>query len=314
MSTSPSDRYHKIQTILLVIILALLIFQTYEHFRTQLSKEVESETDSLIEPDPSNQQDDENKYFEKQDTIESDFSGLKNKSAFLTEEVINTIANELEVKNWNEELKMEDLGSLSHEIVYHGLNTSDIGPGMSLMVITFTSSSNNNCHSCAGLNSFFEFRKKGGYWLLTRKSLAFSLGTEFNSPSDTITIETIGTKNKFAVIVHNEYSFSFGHDFNMDNYYTSLNDTMKLVLELKTYEYYNDPLPGINYLEGFVNTRIIKSNKEFFDIETTFEKDDWDPENGSLLNRYLFNGTEYIESKVPQPKQGKETHQLLVKQ
>jgi hypothetical protein len=238
--------------------------------------------------------DEEEKYYPKQDTINVDFEGLKNDTINLAENIIQILAAELDSINWNEAFKMKDLFSLYHETVFARQFNSDYGNGRSFIVITFSNSTANLCHACRGKISLFEFQKKNEKWQLIRKYLAFAFGDEFAFEPRGFDLVRIGNKNKYAVIVHTGYSGQ-GHDQESKSVYAVVDHSFDQVFEFTSYEYYNDYPKDIEYTDGYSGMRILESNKDYFDIETKSYESDWNDKTPGAVKRFVFNGKKYIE-------------------
>jgi hypothetical protein len=287
MSNSTTNRLLLINSILLALILCLLIFVNYDDLKYKLSSD---SSDSFSIDDENNE---EVRHYQKQDSIEVDYKGLKNDTINLPTKISELITAELDSVNWNEALSMEDMFSLYHETVFAQNFPSSYGIGTSFFVITYSNSTANLCHACKGKVSLFEFQGKDENWQLIRKYLAFGYGDEDALNPRGLELARIGYDNKYGVVVHTGYS-NMGHDQETKSVYSVVNDSLKLVFDFKFYEYYNDYPKDIEYTDGYSSTRILNSKKAYFDIETKSEDIEWS--DRTSVNRFVFNGEEYVES------------------
>lgn len=97
------------------------------------------------------------------------------------------------------------------------------------------------------------------------------------------------------MVLHTGYSGIGGHEMEFKRIYTEVNDTLKLVFDFTSYEYYYDPQPDTEYTEGYSEFRILESSKEFFDIETKSEETEWEDKTSGAVKRFVFDGKEYVE-------------------
>lgn len=288
---SSTNRILILNSILLVLIIAILIIVNYDDLKYKFSRD-NSDSHNMSYSD-----DEEEMHFQKQDTLNVDFEGLRNDTINLPENIIQILTAELERFNWNEALKMKDLYSLYHETVFARKFNTDYGNGRSFIVITFSNSTANLCHACRGKISLFEFQNKNENWQLIRKYPAFASGDEFALEPRGFDLVRIGNKNKYAVIVHTGYSGQ-GHDQESKSVYTEADHSFNQVFEFTSYEYYIDYPKDIEYTDGYSSMRILESNKDYFDIETKSDETDWNDKTPVAFKHFVFNGKEYIEQKV----------------
>jgi hypothetical protein len=286
MHLPPIKRIIPLISILLVSILAFFLVIHSDNVKRKLHF---GSSDSFNTVNVNTEQED---HFLKQNSIQVYYEGLKNDTFKIPEHITKTIEIELGRANWNEALAMEDLYNLYHETVFAQSFPSESGKSKSFYVITYTNSGANHCHGCRGGISLFKFQQKIENWQLDHKFIAFGYGDEYGLEPQKIKFVRIGNKNKLAVIVHTGYSY-MGHDKETESVYTEVNDSMKLVFDFTSYEYYNDYPSDIEYTDGYSDMRIIKSNKAYFDIETKCEGIEW--KDKSSVRRFVFNGKEYIE-------------------
>lgn len=234
------------------------------------------------------------KHFPKQHSVVVDFKGLESDKIKLPVHAIKIISSELDSLNWNAALELEDLHSLYHQTIFVKRVPSNRGTGKNLIVITYSNSTANLCHACKGKISLFEFQGKTESLRLIRKYIGFAFGDEDATEPRGLELVRIGSNNRYAVIIHTGYSY-MGHEQETKSIYTEINDSMKPVFDFTCYEYYFDPPPDIEYIDGHSNFRIIESSKEFFDIETKNEDTEWGDKTPGAVKRFEFNGKKYVE-------------------
>jgi hypothetical protein len=291
MSTSSTNKLLIINSILLVIILTVLLIVNFGKLKNILVKN----PDGLYEAGNNDYPD--ITYFPKQDTLESDMSGLENDTIPLPEEIIETITTELQAFNWNDEFQTEDLYNISHETVF--AMQFSLGPQTSkgFIVVTFSNHGGNYSHVARGMISLFEFQVQNKEWKLTRKYLAFGYGTESGMEPLWCKLVRIGNNNKYALIVQTNYSGNGGHELETQSIYSEVGCTFELVFDFRNYEHYEEYPKDFEYTEGNSNMRFLKSNKAWFDIETKAEETEWNDITLGAVKRYVFNGKEYVEAK-----------------
>lgn len=278
-----------LNSILLIMILALLIILNWD----VLINKFPHKPAELYEPD--NEDNSEVKYYTKQDSLKADFEELKNDTIPLPDEIIKIIEPELEGFNWNEEFSEEDLHDIFHETIFAQQFPSDHSPLKNFIVITFCNYDGNYYHAAAGRISLFEFEKDRKSWHMTRSFLAFGNGNEYGYEPLGCELVRIGYNNKYAVIVHTSYSGQ-GHEKESKAVYSEVDESFELVFDFTSYEYYNDYPKNIDYIDGYSNMRILKSNKVWFDIETKSEMNEWNDKTPGAVKHFVFNGEEYVEN------------------
>jgi hypothetical protein len=236
----------------------------------------------------------EKRYYPKQDSLEVDFSGLKNDTIPLPDEIIDTITTELNAFNWNDEFQTENLYDLFHETVFGKQIYVDPITSKRFIVITFTNFSGNFYHAARGLISLFEFQKQQVYWIMTRKYFAFGYGTEYGLEPVWCKLVQIGKNYKYGVIVQTDYSGNGGHEVQSQIVYSEVGCSMDPVFEFTNYEHYEDYPQDIEYTEGYSNIHFLKSDKAWFDIETKSEETGWNDKIKGAIKRFVFNGKEYV--------------------
>ncbi len=294
MSISSTNKLLIINSILLVIILTVLLTVNF----SKLKKFVKN-SDDLYESSYDNYPN--IRYFPKQDSLEVDLDGLVNDTIPLPDEMIETITTELGAFNWNDEFQTEDLFNIYHETVFVKQFSMDTKALKGFVVITFSNHGGNHSHVARGKISLFEFQKQNNVWKLTRKYLAFGYGTENGMEPLWCKMVNIGN-NKYAMIVQTNYSGNGGHEIETQSVYSEVGCSFELVFDFRNYEHYEDYPQDIDYTEGHSNMRFLKSNKSWYDIETKAEDTEWNDITPGAVKRYVFNGTEYVES-IPLPHQ-----------
>lgn len=238
---------------------------------------------------------DERRYYEKQDSLMSDFEGLLIDTLPLPDDVIEIIIHELKSFNWNESFKEEDLYSMYHTTVLAEYFPSIFSSGKKFIIVVFSNHTGNYFHAASGKLSLFEFQGDPDCRNLTRRYLAFGNGNEFGLEPLGCELVQIGRNKKYALIVHTSYSGQ-GHEKETKTVFSEVNNEFKPIFEFTNYEYYNDYPADIEYSEGNTDMRIIQSNKEWFDIELKSEGTEWTYKNPDEVKKYVFNGEEYIEA------------------
>ena len=275
-------------SILLVLILFFLFFIHYTDFKNKIMSYTSYRYYSS---------DDDNEdiaHGEKQDSKETYFEYLSSYTIDLPLEIVEIMKTELGSFNWKETFEMEDTDQIYHKTVYsHTFPSGQTGE--SFLVVTYSNSSSNHCHICNGRISLFVFREKDSEWNLIRKYPAFGYGDEDAMEPRGIEFLRIGRNNKYAVVVHTGFSGNNGHEMEFKRLYTEVNDSLKLVFDLTSYEYYFNPQPDTEYTEGYSELRILESGKEFFDIETKSEGTEWNDKTTGAVKRFVFNGDEYVQ-------------------
>jgi hypothetical protein len=294
MSTSPTNKLLIINSILLVMILAVLIMVNFSKLK-KLVKNQDYNYETSYEDYP------DIRYFPKQDSLEVDLSGLESDTIPLPEEIVETISGELEAFNWNDKFQTEDLYNIYHETVFAKQFSLGTKASNGFIIITFSNHGDNHSHVARGRISLFEFQKQNEEWKLTRKYLAFGYGTENGMEPLWCKMVSIG-KNKYALIVQTNYSGNGGHEIETQSVYAEVGCSFELVFDFRNYEHYEDYPKDIEYTEGYSNMRFLKSNKSWFDIETKSEDTEWNNITLGAVKRYVFNGKEYVES-IPLPYQ-----------
>jgi hypothetical protein len=276
-------------SLMVVIILAVLLSLKYD---LQIKKFVRRHT-GIDTTDHS-----ENQYYQKQDSLKVDFEGLKNDTIQISGEIIKVIATELEGFNWNEEFKTEDLYSLYHETIFAQQFPSGLVPSGKLIIVTFSNYTGNFSHASAGRLSLFKFWKEHQSWEMISNHLAFGYGDEYGLEPHKCDLVQIGINNRYGLVVHTSYSGNGGHEKQSQLLYTEINQELKLVFDFTSYEYYFDYPQDIEYTDGYSEMRIVKSNKNFFDIETKSEEIKWTDKTPGAVKCFVFDGEEYVESKL----------------
>jgi hypothetical protein len=292
MSITSKNKWLILSSILLVVILAILYFLNFGFLmkRFGLHPINKYKTDNV--------DDTQVKDYPKQDSLKVDFSGLKNDTIQIPNEIIKTIIPELEGYNWNNEFQTEDLYSLYHQTVFAQPLTWDHSFHKKLIVIIFSNHGGNLYHAARGRVSLFEFQKVEKSWVMHQKYLAFGDGDEYGLEPLDCELVQIGINNKYAVIVHTSYSGNGGHDKQSQSVYMEVNHALALVFDFTNYEHYNDYPEEVEYTEGYSSMRILKSKKDYFDIETKSEETNWNDKTPGAIKHYKFNGKEYVEVKT----------------
>lgn len=287
--TSPStNKLIIFNSILLVIILAVLIFMNFDKLENKLVENQDYTDEPVSEDYP------EERFYPKQDSLKVDIKSLKNDTIQLPVEIIKTMATELESYNWNNEFQEEDLFNIYHETVFAKQFPSDKKLPNKLIVITFSNHGGNLYHAALGRLSLFEFQKENQNWQLTRKYFAFGYGTEYGDEPLWCKLVQIGSNNKYALIVQTNYSGNGGHEVENQSVYAEVGCSFELVFDFINYEHYEDYPNDIEYSEGYSNMRILETEKEWFDIETQIEgSESYSIAPGKPI-RFVFNGKEYV--------------------
>jgi hypothetical protein len=277
-----------INSILLVAILSMLLILNYNDLINKIIPN-HSDLDEAYYDDEA-----ENKYYEKQDTINVCYNGFEDDTVQLPAEIFKIIKSELGAYNWNEDFQEEDLHSLDHVMLFSKPYPSDDTPFEKLVILIFSNYSGNYSHASAGRISLFEFQQYKEIWHLTDKFLAFGYGDEYGLEPLDCELVQIGSNNKYAVIVPTSYS-NMGHDKESRLVFTEVEHSFRLVFDFTSYEYYTNYLSEMDDAEGYSTMRILKSNKDFFDIETKREENEWSDKRQGALKRYIFDGEGYVE-------------------
>lgn len=288
MSTHGTNKLLIFNSVLLILILAVLLIVNFNKLKDKFVENLEiiEEIDNIDYPDI--------RYFPKQDSLEVDFSGLKNDSISLPNEIIKTITTELNAFNWNDEFQTEELYNLVHETIFAKQYAVNTKPSKGMIVITFSNHGDNHSHVARGILSLFEFQKLNNDWQLTQKYIAFGIGTEYGLEPIWCKLVHIGSNNKYAVIVQTNYSGNGGHEIEIQSIYSEVGCSFELVFDFRNYEHYEDYPKYFEYTEGYSNMRIVKSDKAWFNIDTKSEDAEWNGKTHGAVKRYVFNGKEYV--------------------
>ncbi len=246
--------------------------------------------------EPGDDEDTDEKYYHKQVPVKADFEELKNDTIPLPDETIKLITAELGGFNWNEEFQEEDLPEMYHETIFAKQFPSNSAPSRKLIILTFSNNVGNFSHASAGRISLFEFERDNKNWKMTRNFLAFGNGNEYGYEPLGCELIRIGYNNKYAVIVHTSYSGQ-GHEKESKAVYSEVDESLELVFDFTSYEYYNSYPEDIEYTDGYSDMRILKSNKAWFDIETKSEDNEWNDKTPGAVKHFVFRGEEYVETK-----------------
>ena len=290
MSTPSTNKLLILNSILLAVILAVLVILNFDN----LIKKPGHNPNENYETD--NEGNTELKYYPKQVTLKVDFEDLKNDTIQLPDEIIEKITTELKAFNWNDKFQTEELSDLDHETVFAKQFSLDPKASKKMIVIIFSNYSGNHYHVARGMISLFEFYKKLQTWQLTRKYLAFGIGTENGMEPLWCKLVRIGKNNKYAVIVQTNYSGNSGHEMETQSVYSEVGCSFEPVFEFTNYEHYEDYPIYSEYTEGYSNMRIVKSDKVWFDIETKREDTQWNDKTLGVVKRFVFNGKKYAET------------------
>jgi hypothetical protein len=290
MSTPAIKKLLILNTILLVVILMVLLILNFR----KLKNVFVTNSDDIYESIDADYPD--IRYYLKQDSPEVDFSGLKNDSIPLPDEIIETITTELNANNWNDEFQTEILYNLFHETVFAKQFSLDPATSKRFIVITFSNHGGNHYHAARGVISLFEFQKQHHNWLMTRKYFAFGYGTEYGLEPLWCKLVNIGNNNKYGVIVQTDYSGNGGHEVQSQAVYSEVGCSFELVFDFINYEHYEDYPKDVEYTEGYSNMHFLKSDKAWFDIETKGEDSDWHDKTPGAVKHFVFNGKEYVET------------------
>jgi hypothetical protein len=289
MSTPSTNKLLILNSILLVFILVVLIIVNFSKIK-RLIKNQEDNYETSYDDYP------DIKYYSMEDSLKVDFESLKNDTIPLPDKIIETMTTELKAYNWNDEFQTENIYNLVHETVFAKQFTLDPKAKKKMIVITFSNYSGNHSHVARGLTSLFEFQKQNQTWQLTRKYLAFGIGTENGMEPLWCKLVRIGNNNKYALIIQTNYSGNGGHEIETQAVYSEVGCSFELVFDFTNYEHYEDYPKDFNYTEGYQNMRILKSDKAWFDIETKKEDDGWNDKTPGAIKRFLFNGKEYVKA------------------
>lgn len=290
MSTPSTNKLLILNSILLAVILAVLVILNFDN----LIKKMGHNPDEIYETDY--EENTEQKYYPKQDSLKVYFEGLKNDTIQLPAEIIAILATELDSFNWNNEFQTEDLFNIYHETVFAQQFALDTKSSKRFIVITFSNHGGNLSHAARGMISLFEFQKQHQTWQLTQKYLAFGIGTEYGLEPLWCKLVHIGNNNKYAVIVQTNYSGNGGHEIETQSIYSEVGCSFDLVFDFTNYEHYEDYPKDFEYTEGYSNMRFLNSDKAWFDIETKSEDTEWNDITLGAVKRYVFNGKEYAET------------------
>jgi hypothetical protein len=290
MLTPATNKLLIINSFLLVLILTLLLVLNFSKLKDKFVKDTDDiyESNILDYPDI--------RYYPEQDSLEADFTCLKNDTISLPDEIIETITAELNTFNWNDEFQTENLYNLFHETVFARQFSLDPKSYKRFIVITFSNHGGNHYHAARGVISMFEFQKEHQSWILTKKYISFGYGTEYGLEPLWCKLVQIGGNYKYAVIVQTDYSGNGGHELQSQAVYSEVGCSFELVFEFINYEHYEDYPKDIEYTEGYSNMRILKSDKAWYDIETKSEETKWNDKTPGAVKRLVFNGEEYVET------------------
>jgi hypothetical protein len=277
-----------INSFLLIAILSLLLTLNYNELINKIIPIHSDLYESYYEDEA------ENKYYGKQDSIDIYYNGFEDDTVQLPEEIIKITKSELEAYNWNEDFQEEDLHNIDHIMLFAKPFPSDDAPFGKLVILIFSNYSGNYSHASAGRLSLFEFQQYKDIWQLTDKYLAFGYGDEYGFEPLDCELVQIGSNNKYAVIVPTSYS-NMGHDKESRLVFTEVEQSFRLVFDFTSYEYYLNFHSEMDDAEGYSSMRILKSNKEFFDIETKKEDNEWSDKRHGALKRFIFDGEEYVD-------------------
>ena len=287
MSTTKTTKLLIFNSLLIIIVLAILLIVNFDKLKHKLSKH----SDALYEANDKNYPD--IRYFPKQDSLKVDYFDLKNDTVPLPIEIVKIIATELKAYNWNDEFQTKELYNLCHETVFAKQLSLDMKDSRGFIVITFSNYNGNHSNVARGMLSLFEFQKQDKIWQLTRKYLAFGIGTENGMEPLWCKIVRIGN-NKYAILVQTNYSGNGGHEVETQSVYAEVGCSFELVFDFTNYEHYEDYPKDIEYNEGYSDMRFLKSDKLWFDIETKSEDTEWNDKTPGAVNRFVFNGKEYV--------------------
>jgi len=279
-------------TILLLIILTVLVILNFDRLKNKLAENQDYTDEPVSEDYP------EERFYPKQDSIKVDFDDLKNDTIPLPDEILKTIATELESYNWNNEFQEEDLNNIYHETIFAKQFPSEKALLQKLIVVIFSNYSGNHYHAAAGRISLFEFQIENQNWQLTRKYMAFGFGTEYGYEPLWCKLVNIGSNNKYALIVQTNYSGNGGHEAEYQSVYAEVGCSFELVFDFTNYEHYEDYPKDFEYTEGYQNMQIMESDKTWFDIETISEDNEWNDKTQGAVKRFVFNGEEYVEANI----------------
>jgi len=290
MNASSTNKLLILNSILLVLILAILIILNFNKLKNKFVKN----TDNMYEP--INEDYPDIMYYPQQDSLKVNLEDLKNDTIQLPDELIGQMAIELNRFNWNDEFQEKDLDTMYHETIF-AQKVPSIDPStQKLIVIAFSNYRGNHSHVSYGKLSFFEFEKMQQNWQITRKYLAFGYGTEYGLEPLWCKLVLIGGDSKFAILVQTNYSGNGGHELETQSIYSEVGCSFELVFDFRNYEHYEDYPQEIEYTEGYSNLRFRKSDKSWYDIETKSEDSEWNDKTPGAVKRFVFNGKEYVEA------------------
>jgi hypothetical protein len=288
MNTPSTNKILILNTVLLILILAVLLIINFNKLKNKLLNISGDFFETTINDYP------DIRFFPKQDSLEVDMSCLKSDANPLPDEIVEIITTELNTFNWNDAFQTEDLYNIYHETIFTKQLSLDPKASKVFVVITFSNHGGNHSHVARGRISLFEFQKQNNDWKMTRKYLAFGDGTENGMKPLWCKMVRIGSNNKYAVIVQTNYSGNGGHEIETQSIYSEVGCSFELVFDFRNFEHYEDYPKDIEYTEGYSNMRFLKSNKTWFDIETKSEDTEWNDITLGAVKRYVFNEKEYV--------------------
>ena len=165
-----------------------------------------------------------------------------------------------------------------------------------MVCITHSNYYKNDCHSCAGRLSVFEFNYRKG-WKLNKKSIAFTYGGNFGMPPDETRIVQISPDN-YAILIRGN-TMAQGYSNEWTSLYTYINDSVKCVLNLVTGTHNGAEELSKENCISYIG--ILKEGNGFYPIK---QMETWTKNDGSKINNrilYKFNGKEYVNVSGIQP-------------
>jgi hypothetical protein len=204
------------------------------------------------------------------------------------------ILAELKKYNWKKLFAMRPEEKLKHELILVKEFPATKGFNKILLVITFTISSEYNCHGCLGKTSLFEFEQKGNTWKLKKKALAFANGYEWGLIPD-VEVLNLCSLRQYGVMVETGFT-SLGYSHEEKYLYTFVKGKLREVFMYKSYNSNaeGDIVMGSRMYKYSTKMKLVKGIGEYFDIvlSSNGEFGDMESDNGK---RFTFDGSKYVE-------------------
>jgi hypothetical protein len=142
---------------------------------------------------------------------------------------------------------------------------------------------------------FFEFRKDvDNEWIPISMHITFADMDELKGEEGNIQLIEIGSHNRLGIKFTSFYTGTTGNYMEIVRIFTPFADTLKEVLNTYSYLRYNDD-SSVNYVkEMSVEYSIIKSGKDFYDIEEKELESNWTDSPAGSKTKYTFDGSKYV--------------------